>query len=58
MDREKNLNHIVLKISNGILRGHGHNVSAYLRGSVNAWGVVHFASTMYTGQSVFPSSWT
>ena len=39
------------------LKGHDHNVSAYSRRSVNAWGVVNFASTVctyYPGQSTFP----
>ena len=30
------------------LKGHDHNVSAYSRRSVNAWGVVNFASTVCT----------
>ena len=29
-------------------KGHDHNVSAYSRRSVNAWGVVNFASTVCT----------
>ena len=28
------------------IKGHDHNVSAYSRRSVNAWGVVNFASTV------------
>ena len=43
------------------LKGHDHNVSAYSRRSVNAWGVVNFSSTVctymymyYPGQSTFP----
>ena len=41
-----------------LLKGHDHNVSAYSRRSVNAWGVVNFASTVctyYPGQSTFPN---
>ena len=39
------------------VKRHDHNVSAYTLRSVNAWGVVNFASTVctyYPGQSTFP----
>ena len=32
--------------SSELLKGHGHNVSAYSCRAVNAWGVVNFVSTV------------
>ena len=48
------IDHVMLSSQ---LKGHDHNVSAYSRRSVNAWGVVNFSSTVCTyhpGQSTFP----
>ena len=41
------------------LKGHDHNISAYSRRSVNAWGVVSFACAhTIQGSQRFLASWT